>query len=199
MKWWKNKDKVKFRTKKFFRLRALIKCQKIQAMLRFLKTSATSPYKSVSADTVLDDRLYHKQEKKLSQHYYKSFTKCVIILQQHFHHQNNLFWKERIFSARKFKFSLPAIKSTTSVCVDCVTWVPLTLTMTSFSRIPDRSAAPPGRTVCTETGRSPDNVKPNPDCSSRLTISVLVLSVVDEGELDDALDCLLLKLEWKEF
>ena len=71
--------------------------------------------------------------------------------------------------------------------------------MTSFSRIPDRSAAPPGRTVCTETGRSPDNVKPNPDCSSRLTISVLVLSVVDEGELDDALDCLLLKLEWKEF
>ena len=66
-------------------------------MLRFLKTSATSPYKSVSADTVLDDRLYHKQEKKLSQHYYKSFTKCVIILQQHFHHQNNLFWKERIF------------------------------------------------------------------------------------------------------
>ena len=79
-----------------------------------------------------------------------------------------------------------------------MTCVPLTLTMTSFSRIPDRSAAPPERTVCTETGLSPDNVKPNPDCSSRLTISVLVLSVVDEGE-DDALACLLLKLEWKEF
>lgn len=63
--------------------------------------------------------------------------------------------------------------------------------MTSFSRIPDRSAAPPERTVCTETGLSPDNVKPNPDCSSRLTISVLVLSVVDEGE-DDALAGLLL-------
>ena len=110
-----------------------------------------------------------------------------------------LILKRKNILARKFKFSLPAIKSTTSVCVDCVTCVPLTLTMTSFSRIPDRSAAPPGRTVCTETGRSPDNVKPNPDCSSRLTISVLVLSVVDEGELDDALDCLLLKLEWKEF
>ena len=100
LKWRIYKNKVKLRTKKYFRLRALIKCQKIQAMLRFLKTSATSPYKSVSADTVLDDRLYHKQEKKLSQHYYKSFTKCVIILQQHFHHQNNLFWKKNIFGVK---------------------------------------------------------------------------------------------------
>ena len=97
----------------------------------------------------------------------------------------------------KIRTVLPAIKSTTSVCVDCVTCVPSTFTITSFSRIPARSAAPPDRTVWTETGLSPDKVKPNPDCSSRLTISVRVLSVVVvEGEA--ALGLLApLKLEWK--
>lgn len=92
-------------------------------------------------------------------------------------------WKKRI------KTSLPAIRSTTSVWVDCVTWAPLTLTITSFSLIPARWAAPPGRTVCTETGRSPDRVRPKP-WSSRVTLSVLVRSAAD-GIGEDA--CVLLK------
>ena len=71
---------------------------------------------------------------------------------------------------------LPAMSSTTSLWVDCVTCLPLTLTMTSFSRIPARSAEPPGRTVCTETGRSPDKVKPKLEFSSRFTMRVRVRS-----------------------
>ena len=90
---------------------------------------------------------------------------------------------------RKRITRLPAIRSTTSVWVDCVTWAPLTLTITSFSLIPARWAAPPGRTVCTETGRSPDRVRPKP-WSSRVTLRVRVLSAAD-GIGEDA--CVLLE------
>ena len=101
---------------------------------------------------------------------------CIVI-------ENRKNWKKRITTR------LPAIRSTTSVWVDCVTWAPLTLTITSFSLIPARWAAPLGRTVCTETGRSPDRVRPKP-WSSRVTLSVLVLSAAD-GIGEDA--CVLLK------
>jgi hypothetical protein len=90
---------------------------------------------------------------------------------------------------------LPDIKSTTSVWVEWVTWAPFTLTITSFSRTPAAWAAPPGRTVCTETGRSPDNVKPYPVCSSRVTFSVLVRS--EEADDDEVGEAALERLQHK--
>ena len=99
---------------------------------------------------------------------------------------------------------LPEIRSTTSVWVDWVTCAPFTFTITSFSRTPARSAAPPGRTVCTDTGRSPDNVRPYPFWSSRFTIKVLVLSLLGDAAFDllkqsNMCECLVLWISiWKD-